>query len=171
MNHAIVYEDRSAALAAEPVEFICADCERVERSLDRKLPQGWDRVEAGGHTVVRCPDCNEAIEREDRRARLGCSAVAVDQPLPLVLDSLGWTVIRDEARGRNFAWYLYNGCRIGHWLVPETGSVALQISGGATEGEANAIDDAVLFSLCRTGLREFIEHLEALERQLAPELR
>lgn len=69
MQHAIIMKDRSAALSAEPVQFICADCEAVAMSLDRHLPQGWDRCQHRGRTVVRCNDCLEAIEREFRARR------------------------------------------------------------------------------------------------------
>lgn len=66
MEHVVIMKDRSAALSATPAQFECADCETIEMSLDRELPQGWDKVEHRGRTVVRCNDCLESIEREHR---------------------------------------------------------------------------------------------------------
>jgi hypothetical protein len=74
----ILIQDRSAILSATPGEFVCADCETVEMSLDRQLPEGWDKFEHGGRTVVRCPDCNEAIEREHQVAEATHAPAAAD---------------------------------------------------------------------------------------------
>jgi hypothetical protein len=64
MHDAVILRDRSAALLSQPAIFICADCDVEEHALDGQLPAGWDKIEHRGCAVVRCTDCNEAIERE-----------------------------------------------------------------------------------------------------------
>lgn len=54
------------------VTYICCDCEVEHRGFADRVPQGWDVHIACGHkmrdfgpvTVIRCPDCLEAIEDE-----------------------------------------------------------------------------------------------------------
>lgn len=61
----IIGIDRAAGRDGTVFTFICADCERTEHSTVACLPQGWDMcpVDCSGAQVIRCPDCNEAIEQ------------------------------------------------------------------------------------------------------------
>lgn len=45
--------------------FTCSDCETTEHNKKNILPDGWDKLnDCGGKEVIRCPDCNEAMERK-----------------------------------------------------------------------------------------------------------
>lgn len=163
MEHAVIVKDRSAVLSATPVVFICGDCKVEENSLDQQLPSGWDRYEHNGRTVVRCADCNEAIERERHGLAVAGAAGEVADLPPLVVDELRWTKLAERG------WvYLYERCRIQHWPMSEAAGVAIQIIGGSEPGQATAVDDAVLFSLSHRDLRDMIEHLQAIEASLQP---
>lgn len=176
MEHVTVLSDRSALIdATEPAEFNCTRCGAIELRLDRQLPPGWEKHEVAGRTIVHCDDCVAALE-----AKLNGSAGAEPGPppaivgiqgsaeVPLVVDQTGWATIRDPARGSAMSYFLYAGLRIGHWPMPEQGTVVLQIHGGTAPG-ASAVDDAVLVLLKRRDLRELIEHLQVIEATIAPE--
>lgn len=46
--------------------FTCSDCQHTEHSLFCDVPGGWDVIQSGSGvgSVLRCPDCNEAIEQK-----------------------------------------------------------------------------------------------------------
>jgi hypothetical protein len=163
MEHAVIMKDRSAVLTATPVIFICGDCGIEENSREGSLPAGWDRHQHKGVTVLRCGDCNEAIEREHRGLAVEGGAGKVEELPPLVVDEMRWTKLTERG------WvYLYEGCRIQHWPIAEAGAVAIQITGGEQPGQATKVDDAVLFSVRAADLDDMIEHLQAVRASIVP---
>lgn len=162
MHHAVIVKDRSAVLTAPAVVHVCGDCGTEENSRDEQLPAGWDRYEHRGRTVVRCGDCNEAIERESRGLAVAGGAGEVEDLDPLVVDPAGFANIE----GR---WvFNYDRCRIRHWPMPEAGGVAVQFIGGATPAQATSIDDGVLFTVTAGALDDLIEHLQAVRASIEP---
>ncbi len=176
MEHATVLSDRSALIdATEPAEFNCTRCGAIELRLDRQLPPGWEKHEVAGRTIVHCDDCVAALEAKlssgaGAEPRQSPAIVALEgaAETPLVIDETGWATIQHPARGSAMSYFLYAGLRIGHWPMPEQGTVALQIHGGTAPGAA-LVDDAVLVLLKRRDLRDLIEHLQAIEATIAPE--
>lgn len=59
------YDPGTDAGSATLFTFICGDCGRTEHRPTTRLPEGWDRFTLYGDNrdLVRCPDCNEAIEQ------------------------------------------------------------------------------------------------------------
>lgn len=157
----------TAATRLQPAIFICAECGSEEHMLDGALPAGWDKLQAHGRTVVRCADCNEAVEREHRAAQAVRRGIRLDNGLaPLVVDEMGWASLPHPDRNdAALSWYLYSGCRIAHWPMPGTGAVALQFLGGDTPGQGPT-DDAVVFVAGRKALRALIAHLEGIDAEL-----
>lgn len=59
------YDPGTGDQTATTFTFICGDCGRTEHRPTAHLPEGWDRFPLYGDNrdLVRCPDCNEAIEQ------------------------------------------------------------------------------------------------------------
>lgn len=168
---AAIFKDRAAVLSAQPAEFVCADCNVSQFSLERELPLGWDACQSEGGVAVRCPDCLEAIERRyrpssDPRPRPVHEAVPEETPFPLVVDERGWATIPDPLNDTACSWRNYRGCRIMHWPMPEFDGVAIQFIGATAPVEGEVVPDSVLMTLSLSGIDEMIRHLQAVKDDL-----
>jgi len=101
-----------------------------------------------------------AVPAQDGRDYM---SLAAGNP-PLVIDGKGTGWIA-QADGEVHGWFVYQGCRLTHWPMPELGGVALHMLGGI-EDQHGWITDAVLVSLTRPGLQALIRDLQAIDASL-----